>query len=86
MFGKHAEFVLTLRQELGWWEGAVLTGYTVTYKKHTVLLIVKAKRANGRFVCFYECETEVDCWRALYYGLHHKPGLHWVKDRYAKSD
>lgn len=84
-FHPHAAFVLDLAKEVAWAESRILTGYTVTFKEHTTLIILKAKRKGERQVCFVEAETHLEAWRVVYALMYNKGGLSWKADRYAKK-
>lgn len=84
-FGACSEFVLCMKEELGYWEGVVLTGWSITYKEHTVLLIVRASKNKTAVCCFIECEELVDCFRVLWRWMHSKNSIKWTPDRFAKK-
>jgi hypothetical protein len=84
-FGACSEFVLQLREELGYWEAVTLTGFSVTYKKHTVLLIVRVIRQGEGKCVFIECEEQVECWRTLWRWIHTRKAIVWQVDKFYKK-
>lgn len=84
-FGACTEFVLGMEEELAFFEGVVLTGYSLTKKAHTWLLIVRVKDRGKAMVGFFEAEEQVDCFRLLWVKIHKRTALKWQVDKFARK-
>lgn len=83
-FGNASEFILCFGEDLAYFEGVVLTGYSATKKADSWLLIIRVRARGGRGLCaFFEAETILECYRLLWFGIHTRTQIKWVADKFA---
>jgi len=75
------DYLLILPEDFAWYTGAELTGFVVSKKPDSWLLIVKATVRGQRKVAFFDAETIQDAFRYFYVNL--KGGtIGWKDDRF----
>jgi hypothetical protein len=75
-------WVMDFEKQLAWYDGHVLTGYTMSRKDEGWLLTIRGRSSRGeRLVCFHwgrDCE---EAWYMAIYNLTHKSAA-WRSDNF----
>ncbi len=76
-----AYFIGELPENIAFYTGVEMTGFTLKKREGNWLLIVNGRRAGKKVVCFIDAPSHVACFRVLLKSLQERK-LAWSASRY----